>query len=328
MRDQLADACRGEVSPDAPCGARAPAAEGSLRPGDWVEVRSPAEIASTLDGDGAVEGLPFMPEMVPWCGQRLRVALRAEHTCVHPPEGRLRRLRNAVTLEGLRCDGASHAGCQLGCALFWKECWLRPVTGPSAPAVPAGPAASADLANLPVHPRGAPDRWQCQGTALPAATSRGEPLWSPGQYVRMVEVRTFTARQVVEMLLAGGMRRVRKVLRRRASSPPAPAPSAAPLRVGDWVQVRGREEIFATLDEHGKLQGLAFGGDMEDYCGVRARVGARVERIIEEATGRLRTVRGTVILERVSCRRYLGCARAMPILWREAWLRPAPPPGR
>ena len=36
-------------------------------------------------------------------------------------------MTNAVHLEGLRCDGAGHDGCQAGCLLFWKESWLKRV---------------------------------------------------------------------------------------------------------------------------------------------------------------------------------------------------------
>jgi len=34
-----------------------------LRPGDLVEVKAPEEILETLDADGTVDQLPFMPEM-------------------------------------------------------------------------------------------------------------------------------------------------------------------------------------------------------------------------------------------------------------------------
>ena len=44
-----------------------------LRTGDWVQVKSPWEIAETLDAEGRLENLPFMPEMVEFCGQRMRV---------------------------------------------------------------------------------------------------------------------------------------------------------------------------------------------------------------------------------------------------------------
>ena len=42
-----------------------------LRVGDLVEVRSADEIMATLDERGELENLPFMPEMLKFCGQRL-----------------------------------------------------------------------------------------------------------------------------------------------------------------------------------------------------------------------------------------------------------------
>jgi len=52
-----------------------------LKVGDWVEVRSSKEILQTLDDDGRLEGLPFMPEMLRHCGQTFQVYKRAHKTC-------------------------------------------------------------------------------------------------------------------------------------------------------------------------------------------------------------------------------------------------------
>ena len=38
-----------------------------LKPGDIVEVLSPSEILETLDSDGTLNNLPFMPEMIAHC---------------------------------------------------------------------------------------------------------------------------------------------------------------------------------------------------------------------------------------------------------------------
>ena len=43
-----------------------------LWPGEWVKVRSFAEISATLDGEGRLDGMPFMLEMLRHCGQRHR----------------------------------------------------------------------------------------------------------------------------------------------------------------------------------------------------------------------------------------------------------------
>ena len=48
----------------------------NLRVGQWVEVRS-AEILATVDENGCLDGLPFMPEMLNFCGRRYRVLKRA-----------------------------------------------------------------------------------------------------------------------------------------------------------------------------------------------------------------------------------------------------------
>ena len=45
-----------------------------LRCGDLVEVKAPDEIFQTLDAEGASDHLPFMPEMLEFCGRRFRVS--------------------------------------------------------------------------------------------------------------------------------------------------------------------------------------------------------------------------------------------------------------
>lgn len=303
-----------------------------LLPGAWVEVLSVREIAAGLDAHGRLEGLPFMPEMVRYCGLRFRVALRAERACAHPSPAPLRRLAGTVTLDGLRCDGGAHAGCQLGCMLLWKETWLRPVDGPGPRAEPLAPGVAAasppSAPELPVRDPSNPARWVCQATALPAATAPGEPLWHPGQYVRFLRTRTFDVPGLVAMLgrpaLRWAGRRARNVVApHRPPTAAEPAREVLGLRPGEWVEVKSPAEIAATLDARRTHRGLAFSGEMLEYCGRRMRVAAQVERIVDESTGALRTLRNTVLLERCTCDRYLGCARGMPLMWREAWLRRA-----
>src|SRR5262249_21585982 len=96
-----------------------------FRIGDSVVVRSHAEILSTLDANGTLDGLPFMAEMVESCGKAFHIQRRVERTCVaeHP----MRRFAgdDVVILDGPRCDGSGHDGCGHGCRIFWKEAWLR-----------------------------------------------------------------------------------------------------------------------------------------------------------------------------------------------------------
>ena len=92
-----------------------------------MEVREASEILATLDEQGRLENMPFMPEMLRYCGRRFRVYKRAHKTCDNIQDWSIRRVKDAVHLEGLRCDGADHAECQAGCLIFWKEAWLRRV---------------------------------------------------------------------------------------------------------------------------------------------------------------------------------------------------------
>ena len=108
-----------------------------LKAGELVEVRSREEILSTLDKTGCLDGMPFMPEMFAFCGKRLPVYKRAHKTCDTITYSGSQRIANAVHLEGIRCNGQAHGGCQAECLIFWKEAWMKrtggvPVAGRSA----------------------------------------------------------------------------------------------------------------------------------------------------------------------------------------------------
>lgn len=321
-----------------------------IRAGGWVQVLESEEIARTLDERGCLEGLPFMPEMQQFTGRVLQVQQHAERTCVHPPQSRFPHLPGCFTLVGLRCDGSAHGGCQLGCMFFWKEAWLRPVEGPDTAAAAmetAGAGTAAGPRRRPAErtqpgvrgarpaagpPAGARDAYTCQGTELPRATIPGDPPWNPLPYLRLLRDGTYTPIELAGTLGRVVSRRLVATVSRRGSTgrPRASCLHVGPgplgLRPGDWVKVRSANDIRRTLGPTGKLDGLAFGGDMVRDCGRVFRVRDRVERIIDERSGRLRVVANTVILDGSLCDRYLGCARGMPVLWREAWLQRATPP--
>jgi hypothetical protein len=290
----------------------------SLLPGDWVEVLSASEIVQSLDEDGTVAGLPFMPEMLPFAGRRFKVVQRATRTCLYPPLTPFPMLADSVVLEGLRCDGSRHGGCELGCMFLWKESWLRPVDGDG----PADQLASSEaVPDLQVTRPGQPETFVCQATELPRATTPGPPLWSPGQYVHFVRDHTYTVRELTGLFWRIGSGKImRRVRPRRPAAAPIPERSALDLQPGEWVEVKSQEEILSTLDADHLNKGLAFTGDMVQECGKRVQVLRRIETIIDERTGRLRKVGGTVLLDGSICDRNLGCARGMPFLWRENWL--------
>ena len=75
-----------------------------LRAGDWVQVRSKEEILSTLDANGRLDELPFMPEMLQYCGMKMQVSKRAHKTC-DPAVGIVgRKMASTVHLENIRCE--------------------------------------------------------------------------------------------------------------------------------------------------------------------------------------------------------------------------------
>jgi hypothetical protein len=97
----------------------------NLKPGDVVEVKTAAEIHSTLDNQGTLEALPFMPEMLAFCGKRFVVFKRADKTCDTIKTYKSLRMNNAVHLDGIRCTGNYHNECEATCLIFWKEAWLK-----------------------------------------------------------------------------------------------------------------------------------------------------------------------------------------------------------
>lgn len=96
------------------------------------------------------------------------------------------------------------------------------------------------------------------------------------------------------------------------------------LQPGELVEVKTLKEIFATLDENNKLNGLAFFQEMWSFCGRRFKVYKRLDKMIIETTGELRKMKmPTVLLEGVLCdgRNHGGCNRSCFCFWREAWLK-------
>jgi hypothetical protein len=176
----------------------------SLKAGEWVEVRTREEILATLDSNGSLDGLPFMPEMLAYCGRRLRVFKRAHKTCDTADKTGGRRMPDAVHLYGARCDGAAHGGCEAGCLIFWKESWLkRPSeSGQSAqePASASGSSRESMLEQSAYYSgRGGPDadiRYRCQSTELTRATTL-LPWWDVRQYLEDIVSRNVDAGALV-----------------------------------------------------------------------------------------------------------------------------------
>ena len=106
------------------------------------------------------------------------------------------------------------------------------------------------------------------------------------------------------------------------------------LQPGELVQVLTGQEIMATLDKQNRNRGLLFDFEMLTYCGGIYRVLRRVNRAIDEKTGKMLNMKyPCIVLEGVACRSdyHRLCPRAIYHYWRESWLKRAvdiPVPGR
>ena len=96
------------------------------------------------------------------------------------------------------------------------------------------------------------------------------------------------------------------------------------LRPGDWVEVRSKEEILATLSSDASLDALPFMPEMFQFCGQRFQVYKRADKTCDtvDKTGGLR-LRNTVHLKELRCdgSAHGGCEAGCLMFWREAWLK-------
>jgi hypothetical protein len=335
----------------------------ALAIGDVVEVKPAQEILAGLDERGELDALPFMPEMLQFCGRRFVVDKIAFKTCDTATWTGLRRMRDTVHLAGVRCDGQAHGGCQAGCLIFWKTAWLNraseprdnaPSGGSTAPQVVGMPRCSlqrlTEVAMGACRPRDAgagPDEpvYSCQATELTRAAPVPIPLWDVTQYVQDVRTGNAPARKVVRGIVIGAFNRMQDLTRRtlperfrfrggmrypfiRGTADKSPV-ERLDLRPGDWVRVKSIEEITATLNADNNNRGLSFDVEMLRYCGRTAQVLRRVDHIIDESSGRMLEMKTPcIVLADVVCTAdyHRSCPRSVYPYWREIWLERVPAP--
>ena len=97
-----------------------------------------------------------------------------------------------------------------------------------------------------------------------------------------------------------------------------------PLKAGDLVRVKSKDEIEATLNHVGQLKRCGFMADaMTPYCGTVQRVLKPMERFVDERDLRVKKCKGLVLLERVMCEgttAFGRCDRSCFLFWRQEWL--------
>jgi hypothetical protein len=331
-----------------------------VKAGDWVIVRSKEEILATLDARARFDGLPFQPEMFAFCGRRMRVAKSAHKTCdssTHRTGGR--RMYDAVHLEGARCDGSAHDGCQADCVFFWKEAWLKRGDGKD-PEIHLGSTGCTE--EQVFRARHTPDSdpqdptWVCQTTDVYEATDF-LPWWDVRQYIKDVTSGNHTAWHMIKIITRAAYSKLVGLgigyrflvgfydwWQRLRGGKPFPAlsgkiPEGAPTPVealnvqpGEWVEVKSRAEIEQTITPSGVNRGMRFDPEMLKYTEQKYRVQMRIDKIINEKNGKMVRMKTPLIqLENVYCRAEctpmrLGCPRASNTYWREIWLRRCSPP--
>jgi hypothetical protein len=304
--------------------------------GDWVEVLSKEDILRTLDNSGRLDGLPFMPQMFKYCGQRFRIYKTAYKTC-DTVSGHYagRRLQDGFHLS-LRCDGQAYGGCQAGCLIFWKSAWLKRVDGPAqVQNVPHRDRSPCEEAHSPprcterdvlgaTKRRGCDGdvRYCCQATDLLSYTTLLR-WWDVRQYVDSYRSGNKTLPEMAGRFLYlfyyyGTLsfsdrwgRPARWLYNRiQALTDGVPFPrlkGAIPLgqptprrdlglRPGDLVQVKSYEEILGTLDVGLSNRGLRFDAELVPFCGKVFRVSTCVERFVDEQTGQLRRMKTPAVI--------------------------------
>jgi hypothetical protein len=320
-----------------------------LQVGELVEVRSEDEILSTLDERGELEALPFMPEMLQFCGRRFRVDKLAIKLCDTISRSGMYRMDHAVHLAGVRCDGEAHGGCQAGCLIYWKEAWLKRVDADDREAgqvgPPQAPPGRTHLSLLAATHKdshqSAPGEevFSCQATELLRAAPRWVPPWDVRQYVLDVRSGNADLLPTVRSVIVGAFNEYQDLSRRllpkalrirngtrfpfiggKLRKTPH---EVLNLRPGELVRVKPIEEIVKTLDTTNRNRGMTFDREMLKYCGRQARVLRRVEKIIDEKTGKMMHLRNPcIILEDVICTSdyHRLCPRGIYPYWREIWL--------
>jgi hypothetical protein len=317
------------------------------RRGDAVRVRSREEILATLDETGSLGGLPFMPEMLDYAGQELTVWARSDTSCDLVSGGGHRQMQNTIHLDGARCSGAAHGGCEARCLLFWREEWLQWSDAPGRPIKPAPPqetsATETTLANATIVEPGPEPRYSCQATEHSRASAPTPRRTFLSYAVRDYGRRNFTFSMLVKGLAISAMKRYQRLSKRVLPSfllirggrdYPFIIPTgtgerlpATEFQPGDLVEIRSKEEIVATLGSDQRNRSLHFDEDMLDYCGRRARILGQSKRIIDDITGRVVKLRDCYVLEGVMCvglnKRF--CQRAITPYWRSGWLKKVDP---
>lgn len=117
-----------------PKGQSTPADHLDLKPGEWIEVKAPDEIAATITPDGFNRGMRYDMEMLKYSGKRYRVQMRI-NKLINEKNGKMVGMKTScIQLENVFCRAElteKRLGCPRASSTYWREIWLKRVDGPS-----------------------------------------------------------------------------------------------------------------------------------------------------------------------------------------------------
>ncbi len=306
-------------------------------PGDVVEVLSIDEIFGILDKDGTTDGLPFMKEMLEFCGKQYTVdqivlqsvmdtAGLSEYSEAHV---RTFNGMNVYVLKNLRCSGESHDGCQRGCSHFWKETWLKKINTMNRKNALNLDQIKDVKSNLKILDDSG--KYFCQSTQYYNSTkniSKSQRFINLALNIRHGNYGLITLIRLLSIWSFW------KLFNKFFGNYPKGNIKKTPVEIlnlqpGEIVEVKSLKEIKKTLNTNGRNRGLHFSPDMIKYCGKRYKVRNRADKIIFEATGEMQNLTNTVMLEGAfadsAYYAFGGCPREDFAYWREIWLKKVKP---
>jgi len=329
-----------------------------LKAGEWVRVRSKEEILATLDKNGRYEELPFMPQMLRYCGQKLRVARRAHKLCGTQHSTVSGTMKDAVVIEELRCDGEGFGGCEAGCLFMWKEAWLKRADDTAIDAAPPASGAGCTEVGLWAATQLPPSsdavdlgpRYVCQATQLTAAT-QPLPFWSIPHFIEDYTSGNQRISTILAAILFALYHRLAdsglgfgapmrwiydKIQGIRGGTPYVRRMGCIPmndrtptmkldLQPGELVKIKSHGEILDTVNLTWMNRGMGFHPELVPFCGKTFKVKSRVRKIVNEKTGHMMELKNPcIVLDGLHCGGFytkpLFCAKDAHPYWREIWL--------
>jgi hypothetical protein len=184
------------------------------------------------------------------------------------------------------------------------------------------------------------NRYSCQATEILRAAPERLPFKDFRQYVWDVRSGNVTLFETVAAIFVGLFNRWQNLSRRKLPKwmwikrgmnwgfLEGKAIAGGPvetldLKAGELVRIKSKAEIEATLNSQLRNRGMGFEAGLAQFCGQTARVLGRVERCLDEPTGRMLTMKTPcIVLDGIVCPKVpnLNCPRAHLPFWREIQL--------